>query len=572
MQSAKRRRVAAAGGAASAAAASSPAAGSAYADLLNPQWLAEGARAEQVARYRAGTPYPHLVVDSVLSTAGIASLIEEADTKLEATFKETDLFKMYQTLDLGNLDPKQNPTGAEALRAKLPHFAKLRELYSSREFREFAAALLGVEPTIFTDRVDLALQAYSKGGHLLCHDDVIGTRLVSFILYLTDADWGAADGGGLELYAADATGNLPRPEPERTVLPLRNTMALFRVVPGQSFHAVAETLTDRAPRLSLQGWLHAAQAPQGAGSLASLAVLKGLSSGAAAKGFDPLPQGAVPEGGLTDLTQADLDALRQWVASEYLTREGWEAVRSRFQKEGSAVLRNFLRPEVAQRVAGHCAAADAAGAPGGGWAVCGPPITQRFLSWSGGGSDAAGRELDGIRGSLFNSVPFARLLSCLTSLTVLGRRSAVRRFRPGSDYTVAHHALLEPDTRLDATLCFTDPGQGAPEQGARRAAWASGEVGGFECYLAADESSLEAAETYGNKGDEGNDLLSFHCAHNTLSLVARDEGMLRFVKYVSAAAPASRLDIAAEYEILCDASSDEDGPAEEPEEAEEAEE
>jgi Rps23 Pro-64 3,4-dihydroxylase Tpa1-like proline 4-hydroxylase len=41
-----------------------------------------------------------------------------------------------------------------------------------------------------------------QGGHLLNHDDVIGTRAVSFIIYLTDPDdpWTAEDGGALELY------------------------------------------------------------------------------------------------------------------------------------------------------------------------------------------------------------------------------------------------------------------------------------------------------------------------------------------------------------------------------------
>ncbi len=36
-----------------------------------------------------------------------------------------------------------------------------------------------------------------QGGHLLCHDDVIGTRRVSYIVYLTDPDekWTDADGG-----------------------------------------------------------------------------------------------------------------------------------------------------------------------------------------------------------------------------------------------------------------------------------------------------------------------------------------------------------------------------------------
>lgn len=43
---------------------------------------------------------------------------------------------------------------------------------------------------------------HAYGGHLLCHDDVIGDRRVSFIIYLTDPDegWTEADGGQLELY------------------------------------------------------------------------------------------------------------------------------------------------------------------------------------------------------------------------------------------------------------------------------------------------------------------------------------------------------------------------------------
>jgi Rps23 Pro-64 3,4-dihydroxylase Tpa1-like proline 4-hydroxylase len=47
-------------------------------------------------------------------------------------------------------------------------------------------------------------QSY-EGCHLLCHDDVIGTRRVSYIIYLTDPDeeWLKEDGGALELYPLD---------------------------------------------------------------------------------------------------------------------------------------------------------------------------------------------------------------------------------------------------------------------------------------------------------------------------------------------------------------------------------
>lgn len=51
-------------------------------------------------------------------------------------------------------------------------------------------------------QTDCSCNVYANGGHLLCHDDVIGTRCVSWIIYLTDPDepWEEADGGGLELY------------------------------------------------------------------------------------------------------------------------------------------------------------------------------------------------------------------------------------------------------------------------------------------------------------------------------------------------------------------------------------
>ena len=42
-------------------------------------------------------------------------------------------------------------------------------------------------------------------------------------------------------------------------------------------------------------------------------------------------------------------------------------------------------------------------------------------------------------------------------------------------------------------------------------------------------------------------MLNVSATPNSLNLVLRDEGLMRFVKYVSAAAPSSRWDVAAEY-------------------------
>ena len=49
--------------------------------------------------------------------------------------------------------------------------------------------------------------------------------------------------------------------------------------------------------------------------------------------------------------------------------------------------------------------------------------------------------------------------------------------------------------------------------------------------------------------DDGGTLLSTQPGFNKLLLVLRDERVMRFVKYVSAAAPGSRWDICGEYEV-----------------------
>ena len=183
-------------------------------------------------------------------------------------------------------------------------------------------------------------------------------------------------------------------------------------------------------------------------------------------------------------------------------------------------------------------------------------------------------------GARTSSAPFARLLRRLTGVRVIGSSRCVRRFRPGLDYTVAHGGLDASEARLDLTLCVVGSGDDARED------WASGEVGGFETYLIAEEDDdpevralrrrrlarhtprarrdkrdtrrrararAQVAAVYRAEGDDEqpgqDDLLSVQASPNTLNVVMRDTGILRFVKYVSAAAPGSRWDIAAECRV-----------------------
>jgi hypothetical protein len=117
----------------------------------------------------------------------------------------------------------------------------------------------------------------------------------------------------------------------------------------------------------------------------------------------------------------------------------------------------------------------------------------------------------------------------------------VRRFRPGLDYTLAHVSTACDAVSLDATLSFVASAPAALAQ------WDSGDVGGFECHVEASaEDAHGAAEVY-RAADDTAGVTSIHAAPNALSLVVRQPETMKFIKYVSCAAPGSRWDVAAEY-------------------------
>jgi prolyl 3-hydroxylase /prolyl 3,4-dihydroxylase len=188
-----------------------------------------------------------------------------------------------------------------------------------------------------------------------------------------------------------------------------------------------------------------------------------------------------------------------------------------------------------------------------------------------------GSLLEVVRRSLFRCPAFVRFLRLITSLDPVGVKTEVRRFRPGLDYTVAYYGVMTTAPRLDATLCFVseeDEGPAVIEEGASDDSsggvdlavdlWDSGDVGAFECYIETSNEgdSAAAAEVYkgpqlDDKGGEGEEsLLSVSAQNNVLSLVMRDDGVMRFVKYVSVNAPGSRWDISAEYELGLNQASD----------------
>jgi Rps23 Pro-64 3,4-dihydroxylase Tpa1-like proline 4-hydroxylase len=67
------------------------------------------------------------------------------------------------------------------LAAKMPELIALRDSLYSDEFKAMIQEVTGCGE--LSDNVDCATNLHTTGCHLLCHDDVIGTRKVSYFVY-----------------------------------------------------------------------------------------------------------------------------------------------------------------------------------------------------------------------------------------------------------------------------------------------------------------------------------------------------------------------------------------------------
>lgn len=170
---------------------------------------------------------------------------------------------MNQTGDLASLSYL-----TESQISLLPNLLLLRNALYSDKFRNFLRAVTGCGP-LSGSKQDMSVNTYTKGCHLLNHDDVIGTRRVSYILYMPlphYQGWQNEWGGALELYPVrPGPDGQPEPEciPSKCVPPSWNQFVFFEVQPGKSFHSVEEVVVgqgeDGRQRLSISGWFHSAQ-------------------------------------------------------------------------------------------------------------------------------------------------------------------------------------------------------------------------------------------------------------------------------------------------------------------------
>lgn len=487
--------------------------------------------------YAASGPFKHAVIEKLFNEQLLKSASEEIIRELAFTEKETDIYKVHQTGDLASLSyltPEQV--------ALLPSLVALRDALYSPEFRAFVRKVTGCGP-LSGGTQDMSVNSYRKGCHLLNHDDVIGSRRVSYILYMPlphGEPWKAEYGGALELYpmlpAPKEEGVLPEPDvvPSKVVPPAWNQFVFFEIQPGKSFHSVEEVVVDvddgGKQRLSVSGWFHKPQPGEEGYSDADDAVDRLKSSLEQLSDPPALPMLAYPEDwGLPEpLTKEDLSFLGLFLNTAYLSPSNLPAIAKRFAADSQLQLVDFLVAPLAERVESALRALDVADGLAGGkripphgsgvtadWRIEGPPHKRRFCALSApraqphtGGISAVDAEggaalLQTLQNTLLASKAFRHWLMAVSSLVPMQFYATARRFRPGLDYTLA--TSNEDDARLDVVLDLTPRAQAEVTNGNGKAkdetsdddgepaGWESGEWGGWICYMAPHDGDDDPA-------------------------------------------------------------------------------
>lgn len=514
----------------------------------------ESIRSKQL-EYETSSPYPHVSIDGICDDKKLRGVFEELQSHLTLSYKETDLFKVLQSVDIASIDDRNTTHLCGQLLA-------LREDLYGENFRNFVQQITGC-PAL-NSRVDCSCNVYAHSGHLLCHDDVISSRCISFIIYLAspDDEWKVEDGGALEFYSISGEHNLPYAEPTKTILPRWNSMVFFQVQPGKSFHAVQEVFASCKPRVSISGWYHVSRNQPGAErASARMLLTRTYFLTEEKRGCDSMSiiDSSCVKKQLSrgPFSKKDAKYLSQWVNREYLHADGMARLRDHFHQHGSVLLRDFLREDIVLAAKWLLAEEDASThseeSRNKEWILCGPPHVRRFVRFDGlhVRNDNSKKNtsfvewLVTVRRDIVSSDPFARWMSCIVDGQLGLLDDMIRRFRRGSDYTVAIQNPDEEGNRITATLCFVN--DFTPTS---RMDWSNGEVGGYVCHMRSSvgDKVSTPAEVYQQEDEEA--ILSIDASFNSLSLVLQGRDEFNFVKYVARAAPSSRWDIILNTKVM----------------------
>ncbi|RKF80230.1 Prolyl 3,4-dihydroxylase TPA1 [Golovinomyces cichoracearum] len=612
-----------------------------------------------VNKYAASNPYKHGVISSLIDDRLLRAVRDEIKENIHFTLKETDIYKIHQSGDLANLDGLDDAT-----LEKLPNLLLLRDALYSSSFRNYIATITG-SGNLSGQKTDMAINIYTPGCNLLCHDDVIGSRKVSYILYLTDPDipWKEEWGGALRLFPTTVNNYdgmktvTPSPYPQKILPPAWNQLSFFAVQPGKSFHDVEEVYhaankkqlekDGGRVRMAISGWYHIPQKGEEGyidgeeekwGENSSLKQLQGNTD----RCDFPKPQPSKVEKFTEQekeegLNERELDFLLKYIAPNYLIPYTLESVAQQFTDSSCVTLEGMLSQKFSERLRKYiedeerssvCDASDQKNKCS--FQVARPPHKQRFLyiqpepASTLSIDEKSDNPVNELLSSLLPSKEFRKWLELATKCSIESSDTMVRRFRRGLDYSLATNYDDKP--RLEISLGLTTTSGWVGDIGLSeekenklsssdlkkylkkyrkhlgktrylnsknkdlRASISNEDmkriirkikksksqelpspqdmdVGGHEIYMAGDEDDYQDAAIYKHCLDteDENVLFTIPASWNKLSIVLRDRGVLKFMKYVSRNAKGDRWDISGTFGVAVEDSNedseneDEDG-------------
>lgn len=295
-------------------------------------------------------PYHWGTIKDLIDDKLLRGVREEIMNEIHFTKKETDIYKVYQSGDLANL----SRLSAE-LKERLPSLYKVRTALYSQAFRDMISEVTGCGK-LSGVKTDISIHLYNRTCHLLTHDDVIGSRRISFILYMPDpnAEWKSSYGGALRLFDSIVP-NVPQSDPHSKLYPQFNQIAFFKVQPGKSFHDVEEVKASK-DRLSLQGWFHIPQKGEvdydpndqdvgDAPSTLQLLETQNLRDYDFPKpDLSPIPDPQIAQSSL-ELTAADKKFLLNYMNPYLLSRGAMGQLSETFAQESVVDIMTFLNEE-----------------------------------------------------------------------------------------------------------------------------------------------------------------------------------------------------------------------------------
>ncbi|KAJ2327988.1 putative component of NuA3 histone acetyltransferase complex, partial [Coemansia sp. RSA 2681] len=360
------------------------------------------------SEFASATPFSHCCITPFCDESLLQGVRQEMLERLHFTQKETDIFKYHQSGDLANLDGLP-----EDEKRQLPSLQKLRDAIYSQEFRDFVSHVTGCGP-LSGSRTDMSTNRFKQRDHLLLHDDVIGDRRVSYIIYLPDPlinegrGWEPRDGGHLELYPRESAESwAPAINPTRRLPPRWNQIVLFTVLPGQSHHSVEEVAGVDKERLSIQGWFHFPQPGEpgyepdqmkrlwtsgAVSTLSQIEAKRQRESGCVGEDFAEYSQ---PIDDTVALSDEDRALLSKYINPDYLSAKIVSQVAEKFAEDSHIQLATFLNAETAAVLESLLKQVDKfddmdgidipphGTGERGRWHAFGPPVIRRYMRLDG---------------------------------------------------------------------------------------------------------------------------------------------------------------------------------------------